>query len=68
MEKRGKHSKAMEGRGKVTLRELNRGKSARWICSGLTSRPFPPDLPLNHIKTANYCAQNQQSGSSKNTG
>ena len=60
MGKRGKYFKAMEGRGRVTLRELNRGKSAPWICSGLTSRSFPPDLPLNHIKTAKYSAQDQQ--------
>ena len=57
----------MEGRGRVTLRAQQREVrplDLLWV----NLKTLPTDLPLNHIKTANYCAQNQQSGSLKNTG
>lgn len=47
---------AKEGSGRATLRKLNGGKSYPRNYSGLISRPFPPDIPLNHLKTANYQA------------
>lgn len=48
--------KAKEASGRATVRELNEGKSASMNCSGLLKKPLPPDLPLNHLKTDNYCA------------
>lgn len=53
-EREGRILKAKEGSGRATLRKLNEGKSDPRNYSGLISRPFPPDIPLNHLKTANY--------------